>query len=113
MVRLYMDENVRAQITQGLRNRGVDIVTVQEDGLSGKPDGAILDRSTELGRVLYSEDEDLLAEASSRQSAGLPFAGVVYGHQRVAVGQCIESLEVIAQAGEADDCQDRVVYIPL
>jgi hypothetical protein len=45
---LYMDENVHRAITNGLRLRGVDVLTVQEDKLIGFPDPKILDRSTEL-----------------------------------------------------------------
>ena len=37
-VALYMDENVHGGITNGLRLRGVDIVTAQEDGHSGAAD---------------------------------------------------------------------------
>ncbi len=35
---LYMDENVPIAITEGLRMRGVDVLTVQEDGLTSFPD---------------------------------------------------------------------------
>lgn len=45
---LYMDENVPIQITEGLRLRDVDVLTVQEDGLSSFPDPAVFDRAIEL-----------------------------------------------------------------
>jgi uncharacterized protein (DUF433 family) len=32
MLRLYMDVHVKAAITAGLRRRGIDVVTAQEDG---------------------------------------------------------------------------------
>ncbi|HKQ77688.1 MAG TPA: hypothetical protein VJ810_28590 [Blastocatellia bacterium] len=31
-VKLYMDVHIRCAVTQGLRLRGVDVVTAQEDG---------------------------------------------------------------------------------
>lgn len=34
----YIDEHVPRAITIGLRLRGVDVLTVQEDGLKGKED---------------------------------------------------------------------------
>ena len=37
-IALYIDENVARQITIGLRLRGVDVLTVQEDGRTGYPD---------------------------------------------------------------------------
>jgi hypothetical protein len=35
---LYMDEHVRRSITNGLKLRGVSVLTVQEDGRTGTPD---------------------------------------------------------------------------
>ncbi len=56
-VRFYMDEHVSRAVTVGLRRRGLDVLTVQEDGRTGASDPAVLDRATELGRVLFSQDE--------------------------------------------------------
>ncbi len=51
----YMDEHVRRAITIELRLRGVDVLTVQEDGRTGFPDPIVLDRATELrARHLYT-----------------------------------------------------------
>jgi predicted nuclease of predicted toxin-antitoxin system len=114
MVRLYMDENVHGAITRGVRERGVNVVTVQEDGFSGRDDPDVADRATSLGRVLFSQDEDLLAEATHRQRNGIAFAGVVFAAQHeVSIGQCVRDLEVIAFAGTPEDFSDRVHYLPL
>jgi predicted nuclease of predicted toxin-antitoxin system len=72
-VKLYMDENVPRQITLGLRLRGLDVLTVQEDSRLGLPDPQVLDRATELQRVLFSRDDDLLVIANQRQHNGTPF----------------------------------------
>ncbi len=70
---------------------------------------ALLDLATELGYVLFSQDEDLLHEAAQRQERGEAFAGVIYAHQlKVTVGQCIRDLEVLALAGEPADFANRV-----
>ena len=53
-IAFYMDENVHRGITDGLRIRDVDVLTVQEDGRTSFRDPAILDRATELERVLFS-----------------------------------------------------------
>ncbi len=113
-VALYMDEHVHRAITVGLRMRGVDVLTVQEDGFRNTPDSLILDRATELGRVLFSQDDDLLAEATRRQRMGQPFAGVIYAHQqRTNIGMCVRDLELITQAAEPEDLANRVEYLPL
>lgn len=111
---LYMDENVHRAITSGLRLRGIDVVTAQEDGRSGITDPLILDRATELGRPLFSQDEDLLAEARTRQSEGRYFSGVVYAHQlHVTIGDCVRDLELIATLSSPSDLENRVEFLPL
>ncbi len=90
-IKLYMDHNVPRAITVGLRLRGVDVIISLEDGTSELDDSELLDRAGELGRVLFTHDDDLLAEATKKQRSGIPFAGVVYAHPlRVSIGICID-----------------------
>jgi hypothetical protein len=113
MLRLYMDHHVPAPITAGLRQRGVDVVTAEEDGTTRLADDLLLDRATSMGRVHFSEDRDLLAIAHQRQQAGNEFAGVAYAHQlKISIGQAINDLELLAKALEPDDMRNRVEYLP-
>jgi len=113
-LKLYMDHHVPRAITDGLRGRGVDVLTAFEDNASQLDDAALLDRATELERVLFTRDYHLLQEATSRQRNGIPFFGVIYAHQlRVSIGGCIRDLEIIAKAGEAEDLKNRVQFLPL
>ena len=113
-VRLYMDHHVRRAITEGLRFRGVDVLTAQEDGAQRLPDPELLDRETMLGRVLFSRDKDLLREGERRQQSNESFSGIIYAHQlTVTVRQCIEDLELIAKVCEPEEWVDRVEYLPL
>lgn len=113
-IALYMDVHVHRAISTGLRMRGVDILTAQDDGHRTAPDNVLLDRATELGRVLFTQDDDLLVEAKRRQIDNTPFAGVIYAHQlRITIGRCINDLELIAKAAEAKELSNRVEYLPL
>lgn len=113
-VALYMDENVHRAITDGLRRRDVDVLTVQEDGRAGTADPILLDRATELQRVMFSQDEDFLAEAHSRQVEWLEFSGVIYAHQWiVSIGDCVRDLEIIAKTCDLEDLANKVQYLPL
>ena len=99
-----MDVHVPAVITRTLTTRNVDVLTAQADGTERLNDAASLDRARQLGRVLFTRDDDFLAEATSRQRAGIPFAGVVYAHQlRVTIGQCVQDLEIISKCCDAED----------
>ena len=103
-----MDENVHRGITNGLRIRDVDVLRVQEDGHTGFPDPVILDRATELERVLFSQDDDFLVAATRRQQEKINFYGVVYGHKlRVSVGDCVRDLEFIAKAAYSERMSEK------
>ncbi len=109
-----MDHNVPRAITVGLRLRGVDVITAYEDGADHMDDSALLNRPTELGRVLFTHDDDLLAEATKRQQKSIPFGGVIYVHQmETTIGACINDLELISNAGKPEDLLNRVQFLPL
>jgi predicted nuclease of predicted toxin-antitoxin system len=113
-IAFYMDEHVPFAITAGLVLRGVDVLTSQADGARGKEDIEVLDRATELGRTVFTQDEDFLAEARRRQRTGNAFAGVVYAHQlNVTIGQCVSDLELISKVYEPQDLANRVEYLPV
>jgi len=112
-IAFYMDQHVPRAITTGLRLREVDVITADEDGASRMDDLELLNRAGELGRVLFTQDDDLLAEATKRQREGIPFRGVIYAHQlRVSIGNCVHGLEIIAKAGEPEDLINRVEFLP-
>jgi hypothetical protein len=113
-IAFYMDHNVAAAITSGLRSHGVSVLTALEDAHARASDSDLLSRATELDRVLFSQDRDLLAEAAHRQARGSPFSGLIYAHQlRVSIGRCIADLEIIAKVGKSGELVGRIVYLPL
>lgn len=111
---LYMDQQVPRSITLGLRLRNLDVLTAHEDGASEFSDARLLDRARDLGRVLFSQDADLLVEAARRLREGTPFAGLIYGHQmRVTIGGCVRDLELLATLATPADFRNQVVFLPL
>lgn len=113
-VALYMDVHVHKAITIGLRLRGVDVLTAQEDDAKLLSDPDLLSRATTLRRVLFTYDDDLLREATHRQVEGIGFAGIVYIHlMDVMIGRCIDDLELIAKVNDPEDLANYVQYLPL
>jgi len=113
-VGFYFDHHVPRAIAHGLRLREVEVITAYEDGTSEVEDSVLLDRAGKLGRVLFTRDDDLLAEVRKRQKDGIPFHGVIYAHQlRVSVGTCVQDLETIAKACEFEDLMNGVMFLPL
>ncbi len=109
-----MDVHVRRAVTESLRSRGVDVLTAQEDGAGELDDPHLLSRASSLGRVLFTQDDDLLREAAKRQQRGETFAGLIYAHQlNVTIGQCIDDLDLIAEVSDPEEWLNRLMYLPL
>jgi hypothetical protein len=111
---LYMDVHVPLAITRGLRRRGVEVLTSQQDDTAQLPDDQLLTRAAQLGRLLFTRDQDLLAEAAKCLRNGTPFATVIFARQLdVSIGQCIADLEIIAKSATPEEAMNQVVYLPL
>ena len=61
----YIDHQVPRAISAGLRSRGVDVLTAYEDNTHEMDNPTLLDKAGELGRVLFTRDDDLLIEFTS------------------------------------------------
>jgi len=110
---LYMDQQVPSAVTAGLRRRGVDVLTAHEDGAAEADDEWILKRATELGCIVYTNDDDFLEITARWRKEERPFSGLAYAHQEsVTVAKTIEDLELIAKAADADYMRNRVEYMP-
>jgi predicted nuclease of predicted toxin-antitoxin system len=113
-VEFYMDEHAPGAITEGLRRRGVDVLTAQEDGRAGRDDDELLDRATALHRVVFTEDQDFFKVAADRQRSGQSFCGVFFMAQgRLSYRECIEELELIAKLSQWEDWEAQIHSLPL
>lgn len=112
-VPLYMDHHVKAAITVGLRKRGVDVLTCAEDGTDQADDSVILERATQLGRAVFTQDDDFLVLADEWLANGRDFAGVIYAAQMgITIGQAVRDLELIAKVLEPADMKNRIEFLP-
>lgn len=111
---IYMDVHVAAAITDGLERRGVDVLTAQTDGTREVDDESLLQRTTELRRLLFTRDEDFLKIGGEWQQEDREFAGIAFAHQLgPGIGQIIEDLELIATCAHDDEVFNRVIHLPL
>ena len=114
MIGFYMDEHVPEAVTHGRRDRGVDVLTVHEDGRDGPDDDALLDRATEMCRVVFTQDQDFFVVAAKRQGTGESFAGVFYVAQhKLSIRQMIEELELIARCCVWQEWAGMINNIPI
>ncbi|UUO17684.1 DUF5615 family PIN-like protein [Dolichospermum heterosporum] len=112
-IALYMDVHVPQAITSQLCRRGVDALTAFDDETQELPDDKLLERVTELKRVLFTQDIRFRVLAETWQIEGKQFSGLIFGHQLGgAIGQFVKDLEFIAQASEIDEWMNVVEYAP-
>jgi hypothetical protein len=110
---LYMDHHINSAITAGLRRRGVDVLTCAEDSMDRSDDTRILQRATELGRAVFTQDDDFLAIADEWLEAGRELAGVIYAHQlAITIGQAVRDLELVAKVLEPVEITNKIVFLP-
>jgi hypothetical protein len=116
MLRLLADENFNGSIVRGLlrRHPDVDVVRVQDVGLSGADDCIVLAWAATEGRVLLTHDQHTVPKyAYERIVAGLPMPGVFVGETDLPVQQAIEDLLLLVECSTEHEWESQVRYLPL
>jgi uncharacterized protein with PIN domain len=106
-IRFYMDEHVPTAVTQGLRRRGVDVLTVQEAGMRSVTDEEHLAFALSQGRVVFTQDADF----PRLHASGIHHAGIVYAPQQTPVGAAIRGLMLIVEVLDPDDMMDHLEFV--
>jgi hypothetical protein len=106
-IRYYTDEHVSRAVIGGLRQRGVDVLSVPEANRIGVPDHEQLAFALAEGRVLLTYDTDYLG----LHAAGVNHAGIVYANQYTPVGEIIRGLMLIYQVLESAEMVGQVEYL--
>jgi predicted nucleic acid-binding protein len=107
IIHFFMDEHVPEAVTAALRRRGVDVLTTQEAGMSEATDSALLVTAASQGRVLFTQDADLLR----LHAQNTEHAGIVYAPQQTPVGVLVRGLILIVQVLEPDDMRNDVEFL--
>ena len=103
----YLDEQVARVVAEGLRRRGIDVVTVGQLGMLGASDLDHLARAISLQRVIFTQDADFLRIHRS----GLDHAGIVFCRQGGTVGEIIRGLVLIQEVLTLEEMQGQVQFL--
>lgn len=106
-IRYYTDEHVARAVIHGLRQRGIDVLSVPEADMLSATDEAHFAFAFTQGRVLFTQDTDFLRLAAS----GTHHTGVVYAPQHTPIGDVIRGLVLIHQLLEAEEMIDKIEYL--
>jgi hypothetical protein len=96
------------------RNPAIDIVRVQDAGLSSADDPTVLRWAADEDRVLLTHDVSTMTKhAIERVNSGQPMPGVFEVSRRIAVGHAIDDILLVAECSLEGEWEGQVRYLPL
>jgi hypothetical protein len=116
MLRFLSDEDFNNRIVRGLLDQHpeLDLVRVQDVGLSERDDPVVLEWAAQEGRILLTHDAGTMSKyAYERVDAGLLMPGVLEISQSYPIGPAIEQIWLAAECTEESEWEGRVRYPPL
>jgi hypothetical protein len=116
MVRFLADENFNNQIIRGLlrQNPKIDVARVQDVGLSGADDPAVLAWAAKQGRIVLTHDVATMTRfAYERIQAGLSMPGMFEVSRRVPLGLAIEEILLLVECSLEGEWEGQVRFLPL
>ncbi|RIK39149.1 MAG: hypothetical protein DCC58_15740 [Chloroflexi bacterium] len=106
--KFQFDEQFHTAVAEGLRRRGIDVVTATEAGLRSASDNEVIAHALTAGRVLVTHDDDFTAF----HHQGVAHAGIAYcAPHRRSIGQLVEALVLIHEVMEAEEMVGRLEYL--
>jgi predicted nuclease of predicted toxin-antitoxin system len=115
-MKFISDEDFNNRIVRGLLRRfpELDLVRVQDVGLTEKHDTEVLAWSGREGRLVLTHDfATMLDFAYSRVADALEMPGVIAVPQDLPIGEAIAELSTLIECSLENEWKDQVVFIPL
>jgi hypothetical protein len=116
MLRLAADENFNNDIVRGVLRRlpELDLVRIQDVGLSGASDDRVLDWAADEGRVLLTHDVATITPcACERVRAGERMPGVFEVSAMTPIQVAIEDILLLAECSLENEWEGQVRHLPL
>lgn len=113
-IRRYVDEDAEEHaVVEGLRARGLDLLTTSEAHRAGSTDAEQLDFAVELRRTLYSFNVGDFARLHRErlQQGSRHFGIVVIPDQRRSIGEKIRRLAALVNDLTAEEMIDRMEFL--
>jgi len=116
MLKLAADENLNNNIVRSILRKmpDADVVRIQDAGLMGADDPAVLEWAAGENRVLLTHDVATMTRyAYARIDAGLPMPGVFEIDPFAPIGQVIEDILMLTELSRDGEWENQIGYIPL
>ncbi len=116
-MKFLTDEDFDNRVLRGLiRYRpSLDIVRVQDVGLSGAADPSILAWATQEGRVLLTHDFRTMPQHVAKAiESNFDISGVIVTPQSMPIGEAIQDILLLAEYCSIEEMRHRIIiYLPL
>ena len=106
-IRYYFDEHLAGAVAEGLRRRGIEVLTLTEAEMLGATDEQHFVFAREEDRTIVTHDDDFLRLATQEAD----HAGVVYLPQRRSIGETVRGLALIAGVLGAEGMRRHVEFL--
>jgi Domain of unknown function (DUF5615) len=106
-IKLYLDGHIPSAVAEGLRRRGVAILTVQGAGRSGFSDPEQLAFAHQDQRVIVTMDSDFLVIAAQ----GFSHSGLAYANSRSSIGELIRAIVLLHDVLTPADMINHVEFL--
>ena len=113
-IRLYIDEDAGERaVVDGLRGRGVDLMTVVDSGMNGLADSHQLKFAAQIGRAIYSLNVGDFCQLHHEWLAqGQSHAGIILvPRQRYSTGEKVRRLLELIDAMSAEEICNTVEFL--
>lgn len=106
-MKIYADENIERSVIEGLRRRGIEVISAGELEYYGKPDEFHIRKASEMKAVILTHDNDFLMIAER-----IDHSGIIFSHSRnVSIGQCIRGVELIVNVLSDKDIKNHIEFL--
>jgi len=111
-MKIYCDENIESAIVEGLKRRGIEVISTRDRKDLGKSDEYHLKRVSELGAVVLTHDPDLLKIAHRWNQRGKEHKGILYVHPLdLSIGECIRMVELVTQVLTEEEMKNHIEFL--
>jgi hypothetical protein len=114
-MKLVADENFHNHVVRGVRRRSpnIDLVRVQDAGLSGADDRTVLEWAAQSGRLLLTHDvKTIPALIEERFRTGLPMPGVIFVSKPFLISALIDDIVLLVGCSKEGEWEGQSLYLP-
>lgn len=106
-IKFYLDESVNIAVVNGLRRRGIEVVSAAEVHNLGLSDDAQLKYAVNNDLVIVTHDADFLSIAIN-----LEHKGIAYAHlQKYRIGDLIRKLKLLWEISNQKEMLNHVEFL--